>query len=111
MKILKAGGYVWADRGKVHKQGKVIRDYAIFPLKTNYVPMAPIMPVDRLDMDRDLNLKIYPDFWVDLRDCVESETPNPVPVPVPTPVTSEITDAQAGQAFVTLAKWISWVFK
>ena len=106
MKILKAGGYVWADRGKVHKQGKVIRDYAIFPLKTNYVPMAPISPVKQTDLDRQL-VDDYPDFWVDLRDCVESE----VPVPVPTPTPSGITDAQAGQAFVLLVKWLSTVFK
>ena len=106
MKILKAGGYVWADRGKVHKQGKVIADYAIYPLKTNYVPMAPIAPVKQIDLDRQLDLENYPNFWVDLRDCVEVD----VQVPTPTPTPSGLTDAQAGQAFVVLVRWLSTVF-
>jgi hypothetical protein len=68
--------------------------------------MVPIKPVSQLDIDRQLDLKLYPDFWVDLRDCVEVTDPTPTPTPTP----SGITDAQAGQAFVALVRWLSTVF-
>ena len=97
MKILKAGGYIWADRSKLHKQGKVIADYAIYPLKTNYLPMAPIQDVPQAALDRPLNLDSYPNFWVDMDDCVDNQS-NPVP-------TGTISDEMAAQAILTLIKF------
>ncbi len=102
MKKLPKGSYVWADRRKVHKQGKVINDYPPKFKGEPYQGMQEIFPVPQSALDRPL-LKDYPDFWVDPNDLVEAEA-------LPAPVPSGITDAQAGQAFVALVRWLSTVF-
>ena len=103
MKKLPKGSYVWADRRKVHKQGKVLEDYLPKFKGELYQGMQPIMPVPQSALDRPL-LNDYPDFWVDPNDLVEVD----IFVPIPTP--SGITDEQAGQAFVALVRWLSTVF-
>lgn len=94
MNILKSGGYVWGDRRKVHKQGKVVTDLIVVPIDEHYSPMVRIAPVH---VDRPVD-PAYPEFWVDLRDCVVPST-HPETLPA-------VTEEQVLEAFRTILRYL-----
>lgn len=103
IKIFPEGQPIWADRNKVHKQGRATRDLQVYMdnVKTNYLPMVQVY-LKQADVSQPLTLDLYPYFWIDTTLCVES-------TPVPTPIA--IGDEAAGVAFVTLIRWIASLFK
>jgi hypothetical protein len=94
----------------VHKQGRATRyiDINMDVVKTNYLPMVQLT-LKQEDVDNPLNLTSYPYFWVDTSLCTDL-IPFPVPEPTNPPVQGTISDEIAGQAFVTLVKWIASLF-
>jgi hypothetical protein len=94
----------------VHKQGRATRPIYINTdaIKTNYLPMVQLT-LKQEDVDNPLNLASYPNFWVDTNLCTDLIAP-PVREPTNPPVQGTISDEIAGQAFVTLVRWIASLF-
>lgn len=103
--ILPKGGYVWADRKKLHKQGKVIANYRLTVMSDKYFPMLDIKPVARLDIDRDLS-NDYPDFLVDVNDCIAVGETIPIPAPAPSPAPADMDVITALRILIGFVKSI-----
>ena len=68
--VLPKNGIVWGDRQKIHKSARVTGDYKLKIAETKYWPILRIEVPAQVDLDRKLDLKLYPECWVDVADCV-----------------------------------------
>lgn len=97
-KILPAGKYVWGDRRKVHKQGKLVKDVVPIFLET-YQGMSKIRPLAPEVFGKTEVQPDYPDYWIDPNDLVEQEPTPPTPV-------GTVSDEELANALVVVIKYI-----
>jgi len=76
---------------------------------SKFYPWYQIKPISQEFMSIKID-KNYPEWFVHAEDCLtEGEVPHVTP-PVTPPTSTGISDADAGKAFVTVARWIASLF-
>lgn len=93
--------YVWADNNQVHKQGKVFPEQALRVIKETVDWYEIQMP----NLDREVDLSVYPHFWIRKEDTVDSHGDLPVYDEDEPVEFGPVSDEDVAIAILTILQW------